>query len=85
LGGGRRGGASVTAPAAWVREAYERRDILAAQGVHITIVTSAWGVTMWADGVEEIGRSWSALDAASINPLIPTIETITTRLRRAVA
>src|SRR5205085_12674232 len=70
----------MPAPAGWVKEAFERRDMLAAQGVHITIVTSAWGVTMWADGVDGIGRAWSALDGASINPLIPTIETITTRL-----
>lgn len=75
----------MTAPAAWLREAYERRDTLAAQGIHITIAPSAWGVTMWADGVEHVGRAWPALDAASINPLIPTIETITTKLRRLAA
>lgn len=72
----------MTAPAAWLREAYERRDTLAAQGVHITIVPSAWGVTIWAEGVEGTGRSWSFLDSVSTNPLIPTIETICTKLRR---
>lgn len=75
----------MTTPAGWLREAYERRDILAAQGVHITIVPSAWGVTMWADGVEHIGRSWALIEGANTNPLIPTIETVCTKLRRNAA
>jgi hypothetical protein len=77
----------MTAPAAWIREAYERRDILAAQGVHIVIVPSAWGVTMWPEGadVEAIGRAWSVLEGAGVNPLIPTIETLCTKLRRSAS
>lgn len=76
----------MTAPLAWLREAYERRDGLAAQGIHITLSVSAWGVTIWAAGQEpEIGRSWAMLESASVNPLIPTIDTVATKIRRAAA
>lgn len=75
----------MSAPLAWLAEAYERRQLLAEQGVHIVIAPSAFGVAIWAEGVEGYDRSWSSIEAASTNPLIPTIETVTTKLRRLAA
>jgi hypothetical protein len=75
----------MPAPLAWLAEAYQRRQLLAEQGVHIIISVSAFGVTIWAEGIEGYARSWAAIEAASTNPLIPTIETVCTRLRRAAA
>lgn len=69
----------------WMREAYDRRDNLAAIGVPLTIVPNAAGVSMWIDGadVDLVFRSWSLLESASTNPLIPSIETLVTRARRS--
>jgi hypothetical protein len=76
----------MTAPASWLREAFERRDALAAQGVDIVLSVSSWGVTVWAHGlVDTIGRSWPAIEGASTNPLVPTIETLADRARRKAA
>lgn len=68
----------------WMREAYDLRDNLRAQGVPLTIVPSAAGVSMWVEGadVDLNFRSWSLLESASTNPLIPTIETLVNRARR---
>lgn len=77
----------MNAPLAWLREAYERRDQLAREGLPITLVPSVWGVSVWAEGVETTGRAWSLLEHASTNPLIPTIETTAMKLkaRKALA
>lgn len=76
----------MTAPLAWLREAFERREALAAQGLDIVLSVSAWGVTIWHHGLEDtVGRSWGEMERASSNPLIPSMDTIASKARRKVA
>jgi hypothetical protein len=75
----------LAAPLSWLTDALERRHLLAQQGVHLIISVNAWGVSIWAEGVEGYARSWPSIEAATTNPLIPTIETVCTKLRRLAA
>lgn len=73
----------MSAPLSWLRDAYERRDALRAEGVHLQISVTTWGITIWSEGMtHEVSRAWSALDGASINPLIPSMDTVAARVRR---
>lgn len=76
----------MTAPLAWLVEAFIRRDQLMAEGVPIQLSVSSFGVSIWTPDHEiESMRAWSLLERAKSNPLMPSIETVAAKYRKAMA
>jgi hypothetical protein len=73
----------MAAPLSWLRDAIAKRDQVAERdGVVVSVWVDSEGVQIFAPGSASL-RSWDDLDAATSNPLVPTVETIAARVKRA--